>query len=213
MVTIITQPDLYLLVDPKRAVSTTLVVLTIAVGIAIVGWETILVLCFKKKKGATLSDFYDKYMKPGFFNFKKSMSKLTKLRVLNKQLSDDSCQNELVESTQSSIVPRNATVDATTYREPLLDSLYYGGSASINDSMGSSMKPLTPGRKVKRTLFGKKGKRDMSIPEEGEGWRREGAPTVTVVSPDRNTGYSDSGFATTYTNGTASDDHCEQDTL
>ena len=92
---------------------------------------------------------------------------------------------ELVESTSSSIVPRSSTVDATAYREPLLDSCF-GVDGSINSiSLERGSK-----RKTKTSL---KRQRPMSPSDDSRS-----RPTTCVISPDQTSGYSNSGFATTY---------------
>ena len=174
IVGIVTLPSIYLYVDPIRVVSALLVIATIFLGFCLLLLEIFLRLF----RGTTVSKAFRETMWPELTNFKQhTMNKLRNMR-------GRSDVQELEESTSSSIVPRSSTVDATAYREPLLDSCF-GADASIN-SMSSD-------RGNKRKTKTSKTQRPTS-PSNGSRYR----PTTSIISPDRTTGYSDSGFATTY---------------
>ena len=102
-------------------------------------------------------------------------------------------------STHSSILPGHATLDATAYREPLLDSNLFGSGSINNGDVPYNRVPYGTRRNPILTLFGRR-----KSPEPVETIKEESppggsVPTSVVVGPDRDTGYSDSGFVHTKT--------------
>ena len=188
LTTVVTQPELYLFVDPLRAISTTLVVVTIFIGILLLVFEQIL-----KRRGMTLKEFATDRLVPSL----KDLCFLLKDGV--KQIRSDDDEDARVqsfeESTHSSILPRHVMVDATAYREPLLDSSFFG-SGSINGDL-----PRTYGgkRNPLMTLFGRRKPPEQDKIEEESSSGSSVPATSLIVGPDRNTGYSDSGFVQTKT--------------
>ena len=177
IVAIVTLPSIYIYVDPHRIVSAILVLATIVLGFSLLVVE--IVLRFKGKSlGIVLRDC----MWPRFVEMKEYVvRKIKSVRNSN--------ELELEESTSSSIIPSVSTIDATAYREPLLDSSYYAWEG------GSSSKSVSVKRGNKR-----KGKSTMShqhLMKQSPNARTR--PTVSVIAPDRTSGYSDSGFATAHT--------------
>ena len=175
IVGIVTLPSIYLYVDPIRVVSALLVISTILLRFCLLLLEIYLRLF----RSTTISKAFKETMWPKLKSIKEyTVSKFRNMR-------GRSGAQELVESTSSSIVPRSSTVDATAYREPLLDSCF-GVDGSINSiSLERGSK-----RKAKTSL---KRQRPMSPFDDSRS-----RPTTSVISPDRTSGYSDSGFATTY---------------
>ena len=170
VVAIVTLPSIYLYVDPYRIVSAILVLATIVFGFCLLIAETI--LRFKGKSvGVVLRDC----MRP----------RLVEIReyVVGKFRSVGQSSNalELEDSTSSSIIPRVSTIDATGYREPLLDSSYFGEEENSTSVERGSKK------KGKRTT-----KHQQSMTQSSNARIH---PTTSVISPDRSSKYSDSGFA------------------
>ena len=201
LTTVVTQPGLYLFVDPLRAISTTLVVVTIFLGILLLVFEQIL-----KRRGMTVSEFVSERLIPSF----RDCGYLLKSSV--KQLKSDDDEDARVQSlegsTHSTILPRHATLDATAYREPLLDSSLFG-SGSINNSditMTRGRRGVQYGNGTRRnpfmTLLGwrKSPEPDNVIEEESP--PGGSIPTSVIVGPDQDAGYSDSGFVHTKTMNT-----------
>ena len=177
IVGIVTLPSIYLYVDPHRIVSAILVLATIVLGFCLLMVE--IVLRFKGKSvGAVLKDC----MRPRFMGIKEYViGKVKSVRRSSNEL-------ELEESTSSSIIPRVSTVDATGYREPLLDSSYFGEG-------DSSFKSVSVKQGNKR-----KGKSTMNHQHSmTQSPNTRIRPTVSVISPDRTSGYLDSGFAAAHT--------------
>lgn len=193
LTTIVTQPELYLFVDPLRAISTTLVVVTIFLGILLLVFEQIL-----KRRGMTLSEFVSDRLIPSL----KDCGYLLKHSVnqIRSDDDEDARVRSLEDSTHSSIIPRHATLDATAYREPLLDSNFFG-SGSINNGDISTAKRVPYGtrRNPLMTLFGRRKSPEPDDIIEEESPPGGSIPTSIIVGPDRNTGYSDSGFVHTKT--------------
>ena len=198
LTTIVTQPELYLFVDPLRAISTTLVVVTIFLGILLLVFEQIL-----KRRGMTLSEFVSDRLIPSL----RDCGYLLKDSV--KQIKTDADEDDrirsLEDSTHSSIIPRYTTLDATAYREPLLDSSFIG-SGSINNGdapTATRRRPIPYGKRRNpfMTLLGrrKSPEPDDVIKEEESPPGGGSIPTSVIVGPDQDTGYSDSGFVHTKT--------------
>lgn len=186
LTTIVTQPELYLYVDPLRAISTTLVVVTIFLGMLLLVFEQIL-----KRKGMTLSEFISDRLIPSL----KDCSYL--LKQIRSDDHDAAHIRSLESSTDSSILPRHTTLDATVYREPLLDSSFYSSdSGNIGDIPTiEEMYNGTRRRNPLRTLFGRSKKSPELNDVIAEESRPEGSvPTSVIVGPDQDGGYSDSGF-------------------
>ena len=197
LTTVVTQPELYLYVDPLRAISTTLVVVTIFLGILLLVFEQIL-----KRRGMTVSEFVSERLVPSL----RDCGDLLKDSV--KQVKADSDEDARIQSlegsTHSSIIPRHTTLDATAYREPLLDSNLFGSGSINNGDIPTTKKRRVPyGTGTRRnpfmTLLGwrKLAEPDDVIKEESP--PGGSIPTSVIVGPDRNTGYSDSGFVHTQT--------------
>ena len=107
---------------------------------------------------------------------------------------DDARIQSLEGSTHSSILPRHNMLDATAYREPLLDSSIFG-SGSINGDIprktGGRRNPLM-------TLLGRNRSSKADVIEE-ESSSSSLVPTSLIVGPDSDNGYFDSGFVRTKT--------------
>lgn len=203
---VVTQPVVYLTGDPRRGFSLFLVVVTILSGLALVVLEAYLQRVQKK----TVGEFYRKIVRPRLSRSKKQLKNLRSNFSRKSHLN----QHELEESTRSTtstFVTKQNVVDASSYREPLLDSQFYssdelerGGTWSGNGpsvssiSINGSLRGSTEGEKEKSFFSRKKFEREPPISEE-EGPAT--APTVTEVS----TGGTDSGEAshTSYVNYTA----------
>ena len=190
LTTVVTQPELYLFVDPLQAISTTLVVVTIFIGILLLVFEQIL-----KRRNMTLTEFANNRLVPSC----KDLCFLLKDGVKNIRSDDDEDARveNLEGSTHSSIFPRNAMLDATTYREPLLDSSIYG-SDSINGDIWPP-KATTGGRRNPlMTLLGRNRPTPVEkIAEETQ--PVNSVPTSVIVGPDSDAGYTDSGYVHTKT--------------
>ena len=194
----ITQPDTYLYIDLQRGVSLFFVVLMIAFSLVLLLLETIL-----RYRDQTVGKFFKDDIVPLFYTFKECVVDAFK------RTREKSNLQELEESTQSSVIPRQGTVDATSYREPLLDSIYATGGkdGSINSSQRDSIE-----KKERDTVrpFARRGERatrksdDNSI--EAVPGAASGRTRTTMVGPAGHSGYMDSGFAaTSYVNGDSSD--------
>lgn len=192
---IVTQPEVYLGADPLRGVSLFLVVFTIMCGTSLLVLEVVLQRLRKK----TVGEFYREAMQPKLKIFHKKVVNLRRWRAHN--------QHELEESTRSTastFIPRQSMVDATTYREPLLDSQFYSteevdkfgawaGNGMGSTSIRSPYTSLDLGLSGKETpLFSPKKFHD----EEGEVGCVAGSVSVTEVCTGP---VSDSGVATTKT--------------
>ena len=106
LVAIITQPNSYFNSDPGQAISLTLVILTIFIGIFLIVCE--IYLRWVKKK--SIGEFYKESLRP-----KLSNSKF--IRQLIFQMSQNDNHHEIN-------ITKQQTVDVTSYREPLLDSQF-----------------------------------------------------------------------------------------
>ena len=192
LTTVVTQPELYLFVDPLRAISTSLVVVTIFLGILLLVFEQIL-----KRRGMTVSEFVSDRLIPSC----RDCGYLLKdsVKQIKPDDDEDARVRSLEDSTHSSILPRHATLDATAYREPLLDSNFFGsGSINNSDITRTRKVPYGTRRNPLMTLLGrrKSPEPDDLIEESPPGGS---TPTSLILGPDRNTGYSDSGFVHTKT--------------
>ena len=185
LTTVVTQPELYLFVDPLRAISTTIVVVTIFIGILLLVFEQVL-----KRMGMTVEQFVTERLRPSL----KDLCAMLKDEVQQRRGSDNDEEIKgLEESTHSSILPRHAMLDATTYREPLLDSNFFGPGSINGDLPGT-----TGGRRNPiMTLFGRRKPIATGKVIEEESSSESPAPTSLIVGPDLDTGYSDSGYAQT----------------
>ena len=174
---IITLPSIYLYVDPHRIVSAILVLATIVLGFSLLVVEIVL-----RFKGKSLGIVLRNCMRPRLVEMKEYVARKVK------SVRRSSSELELEESTSSSIIPTVNTIDATAYREPLLDSSYFGEG-------GSSFKSVSVERGNKR-----KGKSTInhrhSMTQPPNARVR---PTVSVICPDRTSGYSDIGYAAVHT--------------
>ena len=169
LIAVVTQPNIYIFVDPHRAVSASFVISVIILGGALIILEIVLRLLHLGSVGKWLKE----KLLPMIVMWKDVV--MVRIRQLRTKKYDT---QELVEST--SIIPKFNTADATTYREPLLDS-YFGGSS------GSS---------INSSSFNKRRKKhQMDRGSATKGARPPVRPTVTVVSQDRESGDSESGFA------------------
>ena len=189
LTTIVTQPELYLFVDPLRAVSTTLVVLTIFIGILVLVFEQVI-----KRKGMTISEFTRERLVPSLRELRDIIK--DSVKGSKKPVDDEDSIKSLegsIRSTHSSILPRHVMLDATSYREPLLDSSIHG--SSINGDLPGQTRSR---RNPLNTLLGRKATPKAEKIEE-ECTTGSSVPTSVLVGPDRDTGYSDAGFAHTQT--------------
>lgn len=175
VVACVTQPDTYVYVDrtpgssdfdsPNLFWSSLFVTIVISVGLCLVALEIYL-----RFRGKSTDHFFRNVVRPIIIQWKEDMKEAIGSITLRRKRCDE---HELEES--NSIIPRSATLDATAYREPLLDSDYDTSDSSLNST----------GRR-------KRGKR----PPPHQPVR--GRPTTTMVSgPERESGESgpDSGFA------------------
>lgn len=187
LTTVVTQPELYLFVDPLRAISATLVIVTIFIGIVLLVFEQIL-----KRRGMTVTEFVTERLIPSL----KDLGFLLKdgVKQIKSDDDDDARIQSLEGSTHSSILPRHNMLDATAYREPLLDSSIFG-SGSINGDIprktGGRRNPLM-------TLLGRNRSSKADVIEE-ESSSSSLVPTSLIVGPDSDNGYFDSGFVRTKT--------------
>ena len=173
VVGIVTLPSIYLYVDPYRIVSAILVLATIVFGFCLLIVETIL-----RFKGKSVGVVLRNCMRPRLVEIKEYV--VEKFRSVGRS----SNALELEDSTSSSILPSVSTIDATGYREPLLDSSYFGeGESSFNSTS------VERGSKKK----GKSTKKHQHSMTQSSNARIR--PTMSVISPDRSSRYSDSGFA------------------
>jgi hypothetical protein len=179
IIAINTEP--YLFLAPLQGITFTLVAGVIIFGISLVVFEVALL----KIKKQTLGGFYDEKVRP---RLKKSQTKLKGLSysVTGRGHSD---QHELEESTVSTFIPKHNVVDATAYREPLLDSQFY--SSGEADKFGLSS-PAWSSTSVRAS-----GKQDSAFPHKRFGDEEgPGTPLTTEIRTDRS---SDSGLATAHT--------------
>ena len=117
---LVTQPSIYQLVDPHRAISWTIVALVVFSGVVLLTVEVI--LCFMSHKGIN-------YTKDNL-TFSKLKKKFSKLKEkLN--FSTDVQFLELDESTSSDYF-RQPSENYSQYREPLIDSGMYSPRISSN---------------------------------------------------------------------------------
>ena len=199
-IALITQPDAYLYIDLQRGVSLFFVVAMIAISLLLLLLETIL-----RFRDQTVGKFFKDDVQPVLVSFKESVVDSLKRESVKSNI------QELEESTQSSVIPRAGTVDATSYREPLLDSIYASGSKdwSINtsqrDSLDKKERDSTTTRPWTRRKERITRKRDEDSLEAVPG-TVDSRTRTTIVSPAGHSGYMDSGFAaTSYVNGESSD--------
>ncbi len=186
VVACVTQPGIYVYVDrtpgssdlesPSLLWSSLCVTIVITAGLCLVALEIYL-----RIKGSTTDHFFREIVRPHLIEWKEEV--FERARNLRPKKRHDS--HELEES--NSVIPRTATVDATSYREPLLDSEFMGSAASSINSNSNST------GKRKRT------KQPPRQPVQGGGARSRPTLTTTMVGgPDRVSGETglDSGFAT-----------------
>ena len=180
---LITQPALYLYIDPSRIISMITVILTILVSVGVITLETVL-------------RFFD--LSIGRFA-KKLYWQLANCREGLKAKRSSGDIQELEESTQSNlstIMPKQGTVDATAYREPLLDSTFISQDGSINrSSRDSRLKDSF--EKTRHWGVTKKyrlSKETASMEAMPGGHNRT---SVTIVTPEDGSGYLDTGIAAT----------------
>ena len=200
---IVTQPTIYTGTDPERGVSLFLVVLTLVLGLGLAALEVLVRRLTKKK---TVEEFFKATVHPKLRSSKK------KLRDLGASLSwrgvSRADQHELEESTRSTastIIPRRAIMDATGYREPLLDSQFYsseemgrfgGGVGGKGGIPTSSSLYMAPSQEDEATPFSWKKFTDR----EKEGEVGGGGVVKGVATTEVSTGHmADSGVATTNT--------------
>ena len=188
----ITQPDIYIYVDPSRIPSWLLVAIVIVIGNLLVILENYLHFRYQ---GMTVGKFYMEKIFPHYEGLKEMASE--RVKGLRKR---SESEQELEEST--SIIPRISTVDATTFREPLLDSDF--SSFDYSSSIGSSVRSTDRRRRQKRQELRiqrqEQEERERQERHEREEMERKTTrPTMSVVSSSA--GDSDGGFAviSTYT--------------
>ncbi len=196
IVAILTQPETYLIFDLGRVPSIFAVIFTIVWGLFFILQEILIRLLAKKSVGR----FYETTVWPKLKRYKKKMAndlRMNKNRAFELE--------ESTKSTASTIIPAKAMIDATAYREPLLDSQY---SNSVEDSQftkwegkaitSSSMK-FAPSVNSSQSYFFKKKKFDEpqdEVHEEGMVSSGYEPPTTTeIVTGDER----DSGLATSRT--------------
>jgi len=122
IVAFLTQPELYLNFDPYRVPSLFFVIATIVLCFFLIVQEVLIRLLSK----ASVGKFYDTKVCPVLRRYKKKMTNDLRVRKSrNFEL------EESIRSTASTIIPSKSMIDATAYREPLLDSQYSG---SVDDS-------------------------------------------------------------------------------
>ena len=166
IVACITQPESYIDVDrspgtkitdpPDLFWSSFFVSLVLSIGFIVVGLEIWL-----RSRRMTVEEFYLDAVKPKLMQGRYSIvSRMSRIK------NGKSEQHELEESTSSSIIPRSATIDATAYREPLLDSLLDSSSTNTYSSDRKRRPKVGQIRKTRTRL------------------------TTTIVSTDRMTEYS-----------------------
>ena len=191
LVTFVTIPELDRTTDPDQIVSSLITTVTIVVGILLVVVETIF-----RHRSTTVGREWKSRIVPWFKKRKAALSQCWQRRTgKNRELEE----RELEVSTI--VLPAN-TVDATAFREPLLDSVFTGSTArtSLNSSSIEHAR-----RKAKTTLAKHKSATSSPVKmENGEMMDSQGRSIgVTVVGPPDHTDtrLSDSGFATarTYT--------------
>lgn len=157
LVAIVTQPNVYFIEDPHRAVSLFLVILTISSGLALLVLEISLRILKKK----TVGKFYKDSVRPCLGRYRRKLRDLTSR--------SHTYQHELEESTHSkTILPKSQVIDATSYREPLLDSQFYQPaeveSARPRNSVTSTSIRVSGNRP--KSIFSRKKFDDSPIVEE-----------------------------------------------
>lgn len=189
-VALVSQPTSYSYTDPRVGVSLFFVIVMILAGILLLALEVIL-----RFRGQTVGKFFTTDVVSFLYSSKHRVTDLSSL-FSSKNVENNS--QELVESTQSSVIPRLGTLDATAYREPLLDSIY---ASAGKDSSSSGSQRDSLDRKGKETggSWSCKGKRHPHrVTEDGSLEACPGTATTLVGQ----TNGQDSGFAaTSYANG------------
>ena len=192
---VVTQPEVYLRADPLRGVSLFLVVLTIVSSIVLLVLEVVL----RKLRKKSVGEYFRESVHP---RLRRSGKKLKDLggSLSWKQLNHHELE-ESTRSTASTFIPRQSMVDATAYREPLLDSQFYSTEsvekldkfgawgppgASSTDIMRTSIQSQDPGEQL--PVFSPKKFHD------DEGRRGVVSTTEVLTSPS-----ADSGEAVTST--------------
>ncbi len=123
---IFSQPDIYLGGDPRQGVSFTLVVLTIVTGLVLLVLDIVL----QRVKNQSIGVFYEETVAP---KLKRSLVELREaLRSRVSRNLSINAPHELEESTTSTFFPKAQTVDATGYREPLLDSQFCASDEKVD---------------------------------------------------------------------------------
>ena len=182
---LISQPALYLLVDISRAISMTAVVNTVFIGLILIVLEVVL-------------QFFDlsieEWLISIFLSIKNSVQELR----MPKMSTRDNTETELEESGQSNLstlMPKMNTIDATTYREPLLDSFYGSQNTSMNSSSRDSrLKDSFEKTRRWRTSY-KKTRQSAKLDDTLEAL--PGVVGVTFVTPENGVVYNESGVAAT----------------
>ena len=163
------------------------VILTIAVSLGLVVLETAL-----RFKDLTVGRFTKKL----YWGLKNGLEDLRHPKESSGNI------QELEESTQSNlstVLPKQSTVDATAYREPLLDSTFISQNGSINTySRDSSSKLKDSFEKTRRWGVTRKyqppkGTESMEAMPGGH----QNRTSVTVVTPEDGSGYLNEGIAAT----------------
>ena len=131
IVAFLTQPQLYLEFDPSRIPSLTFVIATILLCFFLIVQEVLIRLLAK----TTVGSFYKARICPVLKRYKKKMT--NDLRVRKSRHFE---LEESVRSTTSTIIPAKTMIDATAYREPLLDSQYSG---SVEDTQVTKLESAT----------------------------------------------------------------------
>ncbi len=177
----ITQPALYLLVDIRRAISMTVVANTVFIALVLIILEIVL-------------RFYDLTIEEWLvYTGSRFLESVRGWRTPKRLPSDDQELEESTQSNFSTLIPKQSTVDATAYREPLLDSFYGSKSASINSSARDSRSrhsfEITKRWRIRNTNSRNK----LDTPVEAE----PGVVGVTFVTPENGVEYNESGVAST----------------
>ena len=180
---LISQPALYLLVDISRAISMTAVVNTVFIGLILIVLEVVL-------------QFFDLSIEEWFISIFLSLKNFTQeLRMPKRSLRDEQELEESSQSNLSTLMPKQNTIDATTYREPLLDSFYSSQTISMNSSARNS-RLRDSFEKTRRWRTSIK-KRQSTAKLDDTLEAMPGVVGVTFVTPENGMVYNESGVAAT----------------
>ena len=165
------------------------------VGLALVVFEVIV----QRLRKQNIDTFYQVSMRPKLKRSHARIKEVTSSLSINKGRED---KHELEASTASTFIPKHSTVDATGYREPLLDSQFYSSEEADrfatwnrNETAPSAtvLRAPSDSSACQESAFTRK-----KFKKEGLGERRGGGlaagTSVTEVSTWRE---SDSGLAAT----------------